>query len=302
MTDSVLIIDSDQRSNEHLRGLLHPRYEVLIAPVMEEGWHILNHKKIDLVIGDYGIFKSSDKNVPQAIRRMRPESKIALISSFDAERYLSSLSEWKCYHVLPRLPFYNARDVHIFVANILEPENAFGLPRYLSEDAEWDKVKIIGREQKNSVLEEIINYFALCEYEIHELYDVRLIMEESINNALFHAFRDEHGHEKYQTDLFETLEPDEEVIVEYGSDATNIGFSVTDNRGTLTPSMVVEKMARQYYKEGLFDESGRGLYLARMLSGNMVINIVKNVKTQILCIFYEKRLNIPKPFSINYME
>jgi len=126
--------------------------------------------------------------------------------------------------------------------------------------------------------------------------------EEIINNALFHAFRNPDGSEKYRPGSFEFLDNNEEVAIEFGADATTIGFSVTDNRGTLTPELVIGKLARQYYREGLFDESGRGVYLARMLSGNMVINIHRGRRTQMICIFYEKRLNIPRPFSINYCE
>ncbi len=302
MSPGILIIDKDQRSNEHLRGLLHPRFEVNAAPTVEEGADLLSRISFDMLISDFGMLCSPDTSAALRLRAIQPALPLCLISSNDTERYLSTLIKLSCYHVLPRLPYYNAREVLTFVENILDPRNAFGLPRYLSDDADWDRRKITTRQEKNQTIEEIINFFAMNEYEIHELYDVRLIMEEIINNALFHAFRNPDGSEKYQPGSFEFLDNNEEVAIEFGSDATTIGFSVTDNRGILTPELVIGKLARQYYREGLFDESGRGVYLARMLSGNMVINIHRGRRTQMICIFYEKRLNIPRPFSINYCE
>jgi len=302
VSHNLLIIDRDQTSNEHLRGLLHPRFEVTVAPLVDEAWRELEKEPFSLVIGDFEIFRDSGRNIPGEIRSRSPETRIALISRLDTEHYLSCLNDWQCYHVLPKLPFYNACDVLLFIENILDPTNAFGLARYLSMDAEWSRVRIHNRTEKNKTVEEIINFFASCEYEIHELYDVRLIMEEIINNAIFHAFLDEEGNQKYHSEKFDDLDSSEEVWIEFGSDATTIGFSVTDNRGALGPDHIIQKLHRQYNREGLYDESGRGLYLSRILSGNMIFNINRGKNTQIVILFYEKRLNVPKPFSINYQE
>jgi len=302
MNPQLLLMDSDQRSNEHLRGLLHPRFEITVAPTMEEAHAFLARQAFDLVIADFEILRAADANFFQTIHQVQQNLKIGLISALDTEHYVAFLLKWRCFHVLPKLPFYNARDVLLFVENILQPMNAFGLPRYLADDAEWNRMHIKDRRDKIRTVEDIVNYFASCEYEIHELYDVRLIIEEGINNALFHAFRDDAGREKYRPNNFCALDPSEELRLEYGSDATAIGFSVTDNRGLLTPEQIISKLSRQYNREGLFDESGRGLYLARMLSGQIIFNIEKGKRTQIICLFYEKRINVPKPFSINYIE
>ena len=302
MNPHLLLIDSDQRSNEHLRGLLHTRFEITVAPTIEEMHALLAKQSFDLIIANYEILRAADANLFQKVHQTQRNQKIGLISALDTEHYLAHLLKWHCYHVLPKLPFYNARDVFLFLENIMEPMNAFGLARYLSHDADWSQVCIRTREDKNHSVEDIINFFASCEYEIHELYDVRLIIEEAINNALFHAFADETGKEKYHPDDFVALDGSDELWIEYGADATTIGFSVNDNRGRLTPELIIGKLSRQYNREGLFDESGRGLYLARILSGQIIFNIQKGKHTQIICLFYEKRLNIPKIFCINHIE
>jgi len=301
MNLSILIIDKDQTSNEHLRGLLHPHYDVTVSPTVREAREQLKQMKFNLVLGDFEIFAEVEHNFPQEVRNLQPKAKLALISRLDTEHYLPYLTKWRCFNVLPKLPFYNARKVLLFLENILDPFVAFGLDRYLAPDAEIRNLQITGRDQKNHILENIINFFADFEYEIHELYDIRLIIEEGINNAIFHAFVDEKGIPKYTAKNFQSLEPSEEVRIAYGADATTIGFSITDNRGILTPKTIIDKMARQYFREGLFDENGRGLYLARQIAGNILFNIEKSKRTQIVSLFYEKRINIPKPFCINYI-
>ena len=302
MTHRILIIDQDQSSNEHLRGLLHPRYEVVVAPTLNEARALLSQHEISLVLGDFEFFKEWDPNFPFEIPLLRPKAKLALISRSDTDHYLPFLLEWHCFHVLPKLPFYNVSEVFLFLENILYPFRAFGLSRYLAGDAECRNLRIANRVDKNRTVAEIINFFAGCEYEIHELYDVRLIMEEGINNAIFHAFVDEEGKPKYRSEDFHSLDSSDEVWLEFGADATTVGFCITDNRGSLKPEEIVQKMSRQYNREGLYDESGRGLYLARLLSANMIFNIEKGKRTQVINLFHEKRLNIPHPFSINIIE
>jgi anti-sigma regulatory factor (Ser/Thr protein kinase) len=300
MNKSILIIDGDHSSNEHLRGILHPQYDVVVSPTLDGAREQIISRKTDLALGDFEIYLNSGINFPEELRRIQPSVKTALISRLDTEYYISHLLPWDCFHVFPKLPCYNARDVFLFIDNILDPFNAFGLGRYLDQDAETDEIRIKNRFEKNRTVEHVINFFAGCEYEIHELYDIRLIMEELINNAVFHAFVDENGHPRYHVKNFESLDSSEEVWLSYGADATTIGFSITDNRGLLKPGVIIDKLSRQYNREGLYDERGRGLYLARLLSGNMVLNIEEGRRTQIACLFYEKRINIPKPFSINY--
>ncbi|MBN1902619.1 hypothetical protein JW926_14940 [Candidatus Sumerlaeota bacterium] len=302
MNKSILIIDEDQSSNEHLRGILHPQYDVVVSPTLDGAREQITSRKFDLAIGDFEVYFNSGLNFPKEIRQIQPSLKTALISRVDTEYYISHLLPWGCLHAFPKLPFYNARDVFLFIDNILDPMSAFGLQRYLAPDAETEKVRIGNRLEKNKTVDHVINFFAECEYEIHELYDIRLIMEELINNAIFHAFIDQNGQPKYHVKNFESLESSEEVWLRYGADATTIGFSITDNRGLLTPQMIIDKLSRQYNREGLYDERGRGLYLARLLAGNMVFNIEAQRRTQIACIFYEKRINIPKSFSINYIQ
>lgn len=301
MTQRIIIFDLDQRSNEHLRGILMSHFGVYVTPTLQELEKSLRDKDFHIVICEFGALYQSREDIPKLIRSIQPDVKLVLITPFDSEHYISSLRDWGCYHVLPKLPFYNALDIILFMENVIDPVKAFGLIRYLSGDAECKRVQVTTRAGKNQIVEDIVNYFASCEYEIHELYDVRLIMEEAINNALFHAFLTEDGKEKYNPETFNELEEGDEVWLEYGANATTIGFSVEDNCGSLRPDIVIKKLSRQYNREGLLDENGRGLYLSRMLSGQMVFNIHQHVRTQIVTLFYEKRLNVPKPFSINYI-
>jgi anti-sigma regulatory factor (Ser/Thr protein kinase) len=154
--------------------------------------------------------------------------------------------------------------------------------------------------EKHAAIERAVNHFATCGFNVHELYDVRLTLEELANNALFHAFQTETGAEKYSIRGFTQLEDGESVRIEYGSDGLVAGFSVTDNAGTLATRTILNKLERQLNREGLYDESGRGIYLTRMLSSQYVINIERGKRTQSVVLFDERRKSDrPKPFLVN---
>ncbi|HPB31586.1 MAG TPA: response regulator, partial [Candidatus Sumerlaeota bacterium] len=91
MSPGILIVDKDQRSNEHLRGLLHPRFEVHAAPTVEEGADLLSRISFDLLISDFGMLCSPDTGAALRLRAIQPALPLCLISSNDTERYLSTL-------------------------------------------------------------------------------------------------------------------------------------------------------------------------------------------------------------------
>jgi hypothetical protein len=193
-------------------------------------------------------------------------------------------------------------DLSHFLEMIVEPAAGFGLIRYLDATIEMYCLNVRTLEQKNEAIERVINHFATAGFDVHRLYNVRLILEETINNALFHAFLDATGEEKYTLADFDGLkDPNEVVKVEYGSDRRHLGFTVTDTAGTLTVPLVLSKFERQLKSHGIFDQAGRGLYLSRLLTSNLIINIEPRLRTQVVALFDERGDSLPsKPFIVNW--
>jgi hypothetical protein len=227
---------------------------------------------------------------------------VGLVTSKPLESYISHLSHWGITQSFSRHSPVHPLDLSHFLEMIVEPAAGFGLIRYLDATIEMYCLNVRTLEQKNEAIERVINHFATAGFDVHRLYNVRLILEETINNALFHAFLDATGEEKYTLADFDGLkDPNEVVKVEYGSDRRHLGFTVTDTAGTLTVPLVLSKFERQLKSHGIFDQAGRGLYLSRLLTSNLIINIEPRLRTQVVALFDERGDSLPsKPFIVNW--
>lgn len=231
-------------------------------------------------------------------RNTRP---MALVTCDDLETYIHGVREWGLTQVAVRTPPVNPEELGRFLAMVENPLAGFGLMNYLGNTIEMYSIALRTLDEKKNAIERVINHFASCGFEVHELYEVRLILEEVCNNAFFHAFRTASGDEKYSIRGFSHLQEGEEVRIEYGSDRSLVGFTVTDNAGTLTVNTLLTKLERQLTQDAMFDESGRGLYLSRLLTSNLVVNIEQGRRTQFVALFdSSRRTSRPKPFLLNY--
>ncbi len=299
---SIIILDLPNPFLDTFIQVLSKEYNVVN---IISGYYVLEEIKKQnpiLILIDYKTLMQLAPDLIDKIREQNPNIIIALLSDTHAEEYISKTKKWNIFQVLPKTPTFLDSEILIYVQNIIAPKNAFGLIRYLDNTIEMHIEVIRTKEEKMRAVEKVINHFATCGFEIHELYDVRLILEEMINNAFFHAFLNEEGHEKYKISTFKSLDQSEKVIIEYGSDAINVGFSVSDNSGNLSPVKIIEKLERQYNKEGIFDENGRGIYLSRILSNRFIFNIEKGKQTQAIALFREKTANELRPLCVNYIE
>ena len=262
---------------------------------------VSNYRSPILLLDTVELQRSSSSAVAHLID-LRDTARMGLISGAPFEEFLFDLRRWGLLNVLVKCAPVLEEDVRNFIDCARNPENGFGLYRYLISTVEMYSQSVSTLEEKNSAIERVINHFATSGFDVHGLFDVRLILEETLNNALFHAFRTVTGEEKYSVRTFRCLEEGERVRLEYGNGAGILGFSVTDNAGSLPVKTIINKLERQHNKEGLFDEGGRGLYLSRMLSTAFVINVEENKRTQVVALFDDRRrLDRPKPFLVNFV-
>jgi anti-sigma regulatory factor (Ser/Thr protein kinase) len=228
------------------------------------------------------------------------QAAMGLITELALEDYITYLRGWNILQVGLKKDTASVDHIRLFLDCVTNPASGFGLSRYLFQTSEIYTVSARTLDEKNRAIEQIINYFATTGFEIHQLYHVRLILEETLNNAFFHAFRTADSKEKYSIREFTCLEDNEAIVIEYGNCGEVSGFTVTDPAGTLPPEMVLRKLERQYNRDGMMDEGGRGLYLARVLSAHFVVNIDPGRRTQIIALFQSgKEVAEPKPFMVN---
>lgn len=237
----------------------------------------------------------------EKVHQLRRRRAIGLCTDMDLKDYLGDMKRHGLFQVAIKSGPQTIEEVTQFVYCLQNPMNGFGLSRYFYHTSELYAYNLRTIDERNQTVDRVINHFATTGYEIHELYNVRLILEEMLNNALFHAFRDAAGEEKYSIHTFEALEEHEQVRVEYGSSSVVAGFTVTDNSGTLPLRRIIAKLERQFVDDSLFDENGRGLYLSHMLSSALIFNLEEGKRTQVVALFdsTRRRTDMPKPFMIN---
>lgn len=160
-----------------------------------------------------------------------------------------------------------------------------GLERYLADGTEIWESAIRGRNDKAEIIESVVDGAAQVNEDRAFQFDLRLIMEELLNNAIYHAFQDNIGREKYRIGNFKGLAEGESIRVRTGHDDRTFAVSISDNQGTLRRDTVLHKLERHVSVRGLLDENGRGLYLTYSLAGRVVFNLRKGELTELIVLF-----------------
>ncbi len=160
-----------------------------------------------------------------------------------------------------------------------------GLAPHLAPVSPIHRFAIRAKNDKAAAIEETLSFVRGIRSETKFLFELRLILEETINNAIFHAFHTDDGREKYSIGTFESLQEGEDVWLEYGADGPSIGIAVSDNQGRLKRDTILTKIQRQLSSEGLLDQNGRGLHLVYSLSRRLVFNLRPHKLAQVVALF-----------------
>jgi len=304
-TDSklpILLLEPEAETPDEFRHVLGVLGRVEVFQDLATFLSRLSHDVEAIGLIDTAMLEDAPAAFIAHLAEFRGQRRVALVTSQPLESYISHLTKWGFTQSFSRHPPVHPLDLSHFLEMIVEPAAGFGLIRYLDATIEMYCLQVRTLEQKNEAIERVINHFATCGFDVHRLYNVRLILEETINNALFHAFLNATGEEKYTLADFDGLqEPGEVVKIEYGSDRRHLGFTVTDTAGTLSVPVILSKFERQLKSHGIFDQAGRGLYLSRLLTSTLIVNIEPHLRTQIVALFDERGDSLAsKPFILNW--
>ncbi|MCC5874710.1 MAG: hypothetical protein JJU11_00695 [Candidatus Sumerlaeia bacterium] len=253
-----------------------------------------------VVLLDIESLAQQDDPLIHKLIEMKGRGHVALLASARSADYLGEIVKWGILHVMVKEPRIDEDEVCIFLRCLHNPENGFGLGQYLTRTIEMYRLQVTKKAEKLDVVERITNHFATAGFHIHDLYDVRLILEESLNNSIFHAFRTATGEKKYHPNNFDELDKGERLLIEYGSNGQMAGFTVTDNAGSLEVKTILRKLQKQLDPSGVLTMGGRGLHLSRLLSTLYIINIEPGQRSQVIALFDDRRrVDRVKPFMLN---
>jgi CheY-like chemotaxis protein/anti-sigma regulatory factor (Ser/Thr protein kinase) len=298
----ILIVEPNEQLRQVMCRFLGKTFRVTGVSGSNEAMNELRaDREYDLVLAEIDMPGISGTALATAVAEHFPTNKVALManSRFPLDGHIHTIRRLHCYTVLVKTSPFQFDEFLIHVENILAPHRAVGIERYLRDTARITKVEIRGRDDKNRFTEEALSFFRRYRSSESDLAEIRLALEEILNNSLYHAFRKSNGQEKYKLGSEVVFDLSEQVIGCYARDEDCLAFSVSDNAGSLDAQVFLGKLERQQTQEGLLDENGRGLHLSRTVSDRMILNLRPGRLTETVLLFYHKRRPSAKPILIN---
>ena len=293
----ILIVDDERAIRMMLLDFLESKYSIETAETGDEALDILEKNSFDLVISDINMPGMSGPQLLAKIRKLYPETKTALITAYNVDEYIRAAKEYSITNIIPKTVPFNFSELDFTVRGLVTGE-IFGLPRYLHADGTIiEKHTITCTNDARRVQDQLIELF---EEKFGTSGDMKLILDEIITNAIYHAPTHDDGTEKYTEFSNITLEKDEYIYVECGYDDEKYGVAIVDYQGRLSKERVLYKIDRQITGEGLLDDSGRGIHMSRLFADRMIINIDPNKKTEVILMnYFSNKYRGYKPLYIN---
>jgi CheY-like chemotaxis protein len=293
----ILIVDDEKAIRMMLLDYLENKYVVDTAETGEVAVALLEKQQYDLVISDINMPGISGPQLLTEVRQKYPATRTALITAYNIDEYIRVAKENSITNIIPKTVPFNFIELDAIVSGLLTKE-IFGLSKYLLPDREilsskWVKSSAEARDEREGVIDIFNAKFGTSG-------DMKLILDEILTNAIYHAPTLSDGTEKYQEFADVRLEPHEYVFVESGFDKEKYAVSVIDYQGKLTKETVLYKIDRQITGEGLLDDSGRGIHMSRLFADRMIINIERKKRTEVILInYFSHKYRGYKPLYIN---
>lgn len=184
----------------------------------------------------------------------------------------------------------------ILIQKLVTKQAIFGLQNYLNSPTIIHSIEITNSKQIDTSISTIMNYAKQNGFNFTNDTLVRLSMQEVLVNAVYHSF----GYTQQKMERTHiTLQEGERVNISYGHDLSKFGISITDSAGklrkesvlnTLRDVVVRERSIKEKIDKGediseFLIDGGRGIDLFRKISGEYLINIEPNKRTEIILIY-----------------
>ena len=286
----------------------------------------------DLLITDIYFSDGTGFDLILYCKKQFPNTRYMLITAYDTSDYIDFICEHQISNIISKHSNLSLRYIYVTAHKLLSSD-IFGVGQYFENlkvlypsemPSEADlknrtlyTVNIRSLEEKSIWSEQISKLFKQ-KLNIPESFS-KVILEEITTNAIYRACWLEEGNYKYQEKDPKTgkitqkenirLEREDHFIIQYGYYNDFMIMVCQDNYGTLYKREVLYRL-RRHLKNcpvtglplGLSDYHGRGLFLLREQLTNLIINIERNKKTEVICV-YNKDHNTPyKGISIFELE
>lgn len=236
---------------------------------------------------------SSAFNLYPLIRRHRPDVPIVFFTNDNVNRYLKDLMNTEQTNVLAK-PF--TREEMLFLLDkLVHRDRAFGLKHYLKPGATVKTFFLKDSAEVRPHVDTLLDHAARWGFQFSYDFKIDLVIHELLINALYHA----HGYEEEKKKGVPIVLPgDTRVEVEVGHDENRFGITITDFRGNLSRTRILQSLqalnrqqrAGELLEQGaevgdIFKQHGRGIDIVRKNSGEYYFVIEKGKRTAVVIIF-----------------
>jgi len=272
--------DFQSRLGERLEG----DYELIATRTFEETRAQLERGRPAILFVGPEDLAQYGEDLTQTSYRLYPDLPVALIESTSSANCFWLLQMYGLSAAIPRSLSFSRRHLKVFFDHLTTPLPGFSIEPYFPQGQNITRRRVTDLSMRDEILNDLISSFAGCPYV--SSHDLQLIFEEIFNNVVFHAFRTRSTEARNAGEaLDEPLKPDEEVFLEWTTGEEAGALAITDNQGLLSRQDVWDRFFRQTSLTGLLDIDGRGLFLAHLLSRQVVVTIAPGRRTQIAVFF-----------------
>lgn len=293
----ILVVDDEEIIRNMLMDFLENDYDVHTANDADDAFSKLNDQKFNLVISDINMPGMKGYELLAEVKKKHPKTKTALITAYNVDDYVRIAKEYSICNIIAKTTPFNFKELQTVVSGLINGD-IFGLERHLLlEHRKLPTFIIKNSDEAKSVRENIVNFFREKFGNVGEL---KLVLDELITNAIYHAPVTEDGKEKYREFYDVNLEENEYIYVTCGYDNEKYGVSIMDNQGTLKKETILYRIDRHIHAEGILDDSGRGIHMSRIFADRLIANIDPGKKSEMVLLNYiNKSYKGFKPLYIN---
>ncbi|HBF33608.1 TPA: hypothetical protein DDW35_03495 [Candidatus Sumerlaeota bacterium] len=291
-----LVISSDQPFQDRLTKALGNDFSFTCVCEGEGVRHALLERRPDALLINPRERIPADEDPLRIARGIYPGIPAALITATDTSACFQLLRTYGLGSALPPnlgLPPYLLR---YFLKHMARPSSLLELDAFLDRSVTLTSANVTASGERIALFEQIRHDFAACPYV--NIHDLQLVFEELLNNALFHAFRNERNQPKYVGGKEQVIDVEDKICLHWAAGEQFSVFSITDNQGLLERATVWDRFIRQTSLSGLLDTNGRGVYLTHLLSNLMLASVRPGKCTRIAVFFYPGSMRQPKPISV----
>ncbi len=293
----ILIVDDEPIIRGMLKTELEESFEVEAAGNAAEALERCRNNAYDLVISDINMPGTKGYDLLAEVKRTWPKTRVALITAYNVDDYVRMAKDHGISNIIPKTTPFNFDELNTLVRGLVT-EDIFGIERQMKKPFEIVRQYTVTQSDdipvvENDIMGQVTRFF-------REERFLRVLLEEAISNAVYHAPVNERGETKYKKHSRVVLAQDEYVDIFLARDEEKYGVSVIDKSGALSKETVLYKIDRNIHGDGVLDENGRGIHMSRLYSDRLIINLKPGVKTEVIFLnYYEDKYLGYKPLYIN---